>query len=49
MLRISLVQQVRRGQQVIADLADGVFLRAPSEVTSLDDFLASYAIKQPGQ
>ena len=38
---VRLLQQMRRGQQEIADLADGVALQAGSEETSVDDFLAA--------
>ena len=38
---VLLLQQMRRGQQEIADLADGVPVQAGPEETSLDDFLAA--------
>ena len=38
---VRLLQQMRCGQQEIADLADGVALQAGSEETSVDDFLAA--------
>ena len=38
---VHLLQQMRRGQQEIADLADGVALQAGSEETSLEDFFAA--------
>lgn len=38
---VRLLQQMRRGQQEIADLADGVASQAGSEETSLEDFFAA--------
>ncbi len=38
---VLLLQQMRRGQQEIADLADGVPVQAGPEETSLNDFLAA--------